>query len=122
MNHKKFVVDECTGPSVSRWLVGEEYDVLCVFTDARGQSDQWILDTAVEQQRVLVTNDKDFGEMLMKSQRRHSGVILLRLTDERPSSKIDLLRRVLGQLKGTIENRLVVATPKTVRIVGIPAS
>jgi len=118
----KFVVEECTGPAVSRWLLRQGWDVLCVFAQARGQSDQWILDTAVAQQRVLITNDKDFGEMLMKSQRRHSGVILLRLDDERPSSKIDLLRRVLGQLKEPLENRLIVATQKTVRIVELPFS
>jgi predicted RNase H-like HicB family nuclease len=38
-----------------------------------------------------------FGEMVFRERKSHQGVILLRLEDERPSNKIRILERLLGQ-------------------------
>jgi predicted RNase H-like HicB family nuclease len=38
-----------------------------------------------------------FGEMVFRDGKSHQGVILLRLEDERPSNKIRILERLLGQ-------------------------
>ena len=84
----KFLVDECTGPSVAAWLRDNGHEVFSVYEDARGVEDDIILQKAFEENWVLITNDKDFGDKVYRNGRLHKGVILLRLEDERALSKI----------------------------------
>lgn len=65
----------------------------------------------------MITNDKDFGELVFRMRKPHKGVILLRLKDERPKNKIAVLRRVLELYSNKLANNFTVATEKTVRIV-----
>jgi predicted nuclease of predicted toxin-antitoxin system len=62
----KFIVDECTGPNVAKWLTQQGNDVYSVADESHGISDEQVLEKAVAEQRILITNDKDFGEMIFK--------------------------------------------------------
>ena len=62
----RFLVDECTGPAVARWLRGENHDVISVFDEIRGADDREVLKKAFEQNLILITNDKDFGELVFR--------------------------------------------------------
>ena len=42
----RFLVDECTGPRVARWLREQGYDVVSVYEQARGMDDDSILEKA----------------------------------------------------------------------------
>ncbi len=80
----RFLVDECTGPAVARWLRDEQgHEVFSVYEEARGAEDDLIIDKAYAEGWILITNDKDFGEKVFKERRPHRGIILLRLEDER---------------------------------------
>jgi predicted nuclease of predicted toxin-antitoxin system len=50
-----------------------------------------VIQRAFAENRILITNDKDFGEKVYREQLPHKGVILLRLADERSAIKIDVL-------------------------------
>ena len=39
----RFLVDECTGPAVARWLRGQKHEVFSVFDQARGVDDDAII-------------------------------------------------------------------------------
>jgi predicted nuclease of predicted toxin-antitoxin system len=52
---------------------------------------QW----ACREQRVLVTNDKNFGARVFEKGDGHCSVILLRLNGERPVIALKVLARVL---------------------------
>ena len=82
----------------------------------RGADDEAVLHAAYAENRILVTNDKDFGEKVYREQRPHKGIILLRLDDERASSKIDTLRRLLAQHADQLADNFVVATETRVRL------
>ncbi len=58
----RFLVDECTGPAVARWLRDLPHEVFSVYEEARGTADDDILDKAYSENWILITNDKDFGE------------------------------------------------------------
>ncbi len=66
--------------------------------------------------RILITNDKDFGEMVFRERRPHKGIILLRLEDERISNKIAVLGRLFEQHADELGGNFVVVTETTVRI------
>ena len=42
----KFVVDECTGPSVAKWLTESGHDVYSVADESRGWTDEQVLQKA----------------------------------------------------------------------------
>ena len=111
----RFLVDECTGPAVVRWLREQEHDVFSVYEQARGVDDDEVLKKAVEENRILITNDKDSGEKVYRERKLHRGVILLRLEDERTTSKIDVLQRLLRDYTGRLADHFVVVTETTVR-------
>jgi predicted nuclease of predicted toxin-antitoxin system len=111
----RFLVDECTGPNVARWLRDKQHDVFSIFDQARGMNDDWIMQKAFEEDRILITNDKDFGEKVYREGHPHHGVILLRLNDERAANKIDVLRRLLQDYPERLPNQFAVVTETRVR-------
>src|SRR5438094_6234912 len=103
----RLIVDECTGPVVARWLESTGHDVVSVFDESPRAPDTSILERAVREDRVIVTNDKDFGEMIFRQRRRHRGVIFLRLIDESPAGKIAALTRFFTEHPDPILGRFV---------------
>jgi len=113
----RFLVDECTGPAVAKWLQRLHHDVFSVYDKARGLDDESILEKANLENYILITNDKDFGELVFRMRKSHKGVILLRLEDERPENKIAVLQRILESYSNKLVNNFIILTEKTVRIV-----
>jgi predicted nuclease of predicted toxin-antitoxin system len=111
----RFLVDECTGPRVARWLRDQLHDVFSVFDEARGSEDDWIIQKAFEESWILITNDKDFGEKVYREGHPHHGVVFLRLADERSTNKIDVLRSLLQNYSDKLTNQFVVVTETRVR-------
>ncbi len=92
------------------------HDVASIFAEDRGASDEAVLRRAVEQDRVLITNDKDFGDRVFRDRERHRGVILLRLEDERAVNKIARLQATFEMFPDGIGGRFVVATEHGARV------
>ncbi|MBN2560830.1 MAG: DUF5615 family PIN-like protein [Phycisphaerae bacterium] len=113
----RFLVDECTGPAVARWLRKQGHEVFCVYSEARGMDDDAVIQKALAEDRILVTNDKDFGEKVHRERRPHKGVVLLRLEDERTSGKINTIRRLLDRYPDRLRGAFVVVTETRVRFV-----
>jgi len=77
--------------------------------------DDDIILKALEENWILITNDKDFGEKVYRDGRLHRGIILLRLEDERSQSKIQVLSRLLKIYPDRLSNTFVVVTEKPCR-------
>ncbi len=60
----RFLVDECTGSVVARWLRDQGYEIFSVYDEVRGISDDDVLQKAFVENWILITNDKDFGEKI----------------------------------------------------------
>ena len=61
------------------------HDVLWIRADAPGSSDPQVLAMAVAENRVLITFDKDFGELAFRARLpAESGVILFRISPSSP--------------------------------------
>jgi predicted nuclease of predicted toxin-antitoxin system len=111
----RFIVDECTGPAVAQWLREQEHDVFSVYEEGRGLDDDEIVRQAFAENRILITNDKDFGEKVYRQGWPHRGVVLLRLDDEQGGIKIDALRRLLVEYADQLADHYVVVTETRVR-------
>ncbi len=81
-------------------------------------TDDAILAKAYSENWILITNDKDFGEMVFREKRPNHGVIFLRLRDERAVSKIDAIEKLLDGYKDQLTGTFVVITETQVRFSG----
>jgi predicted nuclease of predicted toxin-antitoxin system len=111
----RLLVDECCGPVIAQWLRDRGHDARRVGEVSPGLDDAQVLQWACREQRVLVTNDKDFGARVFEKGEGHCGVILLRLTDERPAVALRVLARVLERFGEGVEGRFIVATERRIR-------
>jgi len=111
----RFLVDECTGPAVASWLRDQNHDVFSVFDEARGMDDDGLITKALDENRILITNDKGFGDKIYRDGSLHKGVILLRLEDERPASKIRVVSRLLEKYSSRIPDSFLVVTERQIR-------
>ena len=114
----RFLVDECTGPAVAQWLRLRNHDVISVYDEIRGANDRDVIQKSFEQDRILITNDKDFGELVFHEKKPHKGVILLRLEDERSANKISILKHLLEKYQSSIPGSFIVVTENNIRITG----
>jgi predicted nuclease of predicted toxin-antitoxin system len=111
----RFVVDECIGRHAADWLVSAGHQVIRSPDQDLGASDESILDTAVEHDCILVTCDKDFGDLVFRQALAHHGVILLRLKDEHPTTKVAVLSVLIERYGDLLRDAFVVASEQQVR-------
>lgn len=114
----RFLVDECAGSKVAKWLRDTNYEVFSVFDQMRGMTDDEILAKAADENWILITNDKDFGEMIFRERRTHHGIIFLRLNDERAANKIQVLEKLLENYAEKLPEQFITVTETKVRIAG----
>jgi predicted nuclease of predicted toxin-antitoxin system len=111
----QFLVDENAGVVVARWLRSQGHEVFSVYEEARGIDDDKVIQKAFDENRILITSDKDFGEKVYREHRSHRGIILLRLENERSNNKIDVLQKLLAEYPEQLSDNFIVVTEKLVR-------
>ena len=104
------------GPIVER-LRQDGHVVLYVAEMEPGISDQEILQRANAQMSMLVTADKDFGEMIFRQgQLNAGGVVLLRLAGLSAEKKADIVSSVFHDHETALLQAFSVISPGQVRI------
>ena len=89
------LVDVSTGQAVADAIRGLGHDTLFVRDRDPSMPDADILAWAVAEQRLVVTMDKDFGELIYRSGQPHAGVLLLRLEAARTAEKVRVVTEIL---------------------------
>ena len=112
----RFLVDESAGVAVVGYLRSAGHDVLAVAETMPQADDPDILARAESENRVLVTNDKDFGELVFRDGQAHGGIVLLRLQDESSVNRVRVVKALLEQHADRLAGHFVVATERSVRI------
>ena len=113
----RFIVDECTGSSVAEFLKQNKHEVISVFDDFRGATDDFILKKCFSENYILITSDKDFGEMVFRLNQNHNGIILIRCTPNNFQTRIKVLSKLLDNYSQKIDNNFIVVTNTKVRII-----
>lgn len=73
-----FLIDESCDACMTSILRSNGHDVMAVSESHPGASDSTVIALAVGMARILITEDKDFGQLVYASGHGHSGVLLLR--------------------------------------------
>ncbi len=107
----KFLVDECTGKRLSILLKNAGYDVIFVGDWKPSASDEEVLQKSNQDERILITDDKDFGELVFRLEKPSSGVILIRASTTDPYTRFHLIENLL---KSTDVNKKFIVLRDTV--------
>ena len=104
----KFTADECCDALLVAGLRGDGHDVWYAMESARGADDQTILQQAAANERIVLTEDKDFGELVIRLGLPAYGVVLLRMNPADSGAKFVRLRAVLQQHAARLPSSFVV--------------
>ena len=117
----RFLTDRCAGRRLAQWLRTEGHDVVEAHALGPDPGDRALLERAEAEDRVLVTLDKDFGELIYLRRVSHAGLVLL--PDVRVSQRIEAVRAVIeGHGKALEERAVVTVRGGRIRISHPPSS
>ena len=113
----RFLLDESADARLVVHLQASDHDAVRLVTNyPAGLPDSDVLAIARAEGRILITNDRDFGELVFRHRQPHAGVILFRLGDYAElATKIERLEHVLRFHSHHLDHFLVV-TVRDVRV------
>lgn len=100
----RFLVDVGVGKGIEKHLREEGYDTKAVRDIDPRMEDREIIRIAVSENRMVITMDKDFGELVHHSPMEHSRVLLLRLEDAIGSEKLQVVKHIMKNYSDRIKN------------------
>lgn len=112
----RFLCDQNLERRVSAWLIDIGHDVAVGVVDYDGRLlDPDVLAIAQAERRILVTNDKDFGELIWRRRLPHAGVIFFRMPAATAEQKIERLAVVLRDYANQLD-QFIVVRPTSIRV------
>ena len=112
----KFLLDVCaTSRALHAALTELGHDVLSAHDLFPHASDETVLAFAEEEKRILITEDKDFGELVFLRGLPHPGIV--RLVEMTPMERADAMRFLIERHADAMhDGAIIVVTRKRVRI------
>jgi len=116
----KFLADEsCAGPVIFA-LREAGHDVLAIAEVGKGAADEQVMERALSERRVLITEDRDFGELVYARRRGSAGVILVKFHSRARRAKPAAVVEAVGKLGARLQDGFAVVEPGRVRIARRP--
>ena len=115
----RFLADESCDFAVVRALRDAGFDVAAVGDVAPGAEDHIVTDRAVREDRMLLTEDKDFGQFVFAEGTATGGVLLLRFPATARTAMAQSVVDLVTQHGERLVGRFVVLQPGRVRIGGL---
>jgi len=112
----RIIADESVDQPIVAALRQDGHEVFAVAEFSPSLSDEQVLNEANSRGAVLLTADKDFGELVFRQRRIHQGVILLRLAGCTVQTKAMWAREAIRQHAAKLEQAFAVVTAGSVRI------
>lgn len=111
----RWLVDECVDAELVRQLSRRGHDVVYVAADGSGSTDPQVLRRAREEDRILLTEDKDFGDLVFRFRFALPELVLLRILPEDRAIKGDRLHAAIEQFGTGLIGRYVVVEKSRTR-------
>jgi uncharacterized protein (DUF433 family)/predicted nuclease of predicted toxin-antitoxin system len=103
-------LDESVNFPAAAYLAAQGHDILSIARDVPPSlTDRAVLAIAVRERRVLLTNDRDFGNLVFREALSHAGIVLFRLDRESRAVKLAWLAYVLARHAEDLAHFIVVS-------------
>lgn len=112
----KFFCDESVDNRITLFLKKEGFDISSVHEHFTGIPDEEVLEQAYNLSAILITEDRDFGYLVVQLNQRHKGVVLLRLKNKDIIERCELVKVCLQKYQNEILDNFTVIASDNVRI------
>jgi predicted nuclease of predicted toxin-antitoxin system len=115
----RFVIDEDMPRSTGRILKENGYDVKDIRDyGLRGAADEEIYEFAQKEKAVVLTGDRDFGNILRFPLGEHFGIVISHFPNEMPTAEINnfLLESLKDLSDDDFKGNVIIIEPTKVRI------
>ena len=116
MAELRFLADESCDFVVVRALRSDGFDVVAVAEITTRSDDAEVIEQAHREDRILLTEDRDFGWLVFVSHVASAGVILIRFPSQARNTLAKAVRQVVQEQAGKLSGSFVVIQPGQVRI------
>lgn len=116
MKKNRIVADESVDYSIVKKLRLNGFEVLAICESNPSLRDDEVLSIAVKYKAILITEDKDFGELVYRFNLGHCGILLIRLIDFTSDEKATLVLKAVTQHYKRLKNIFSVLDKKRIRI------
>jgi predicted nuclease of predicted toxin-antitoxin system len=104
----KFLADECCDAGIVASLRATGHDVVYVPERYAGISDDEVLQIAFAEGRILLTEDKDFGELAYRLKKPAYGMILIRIAVQERHRKWPRMEALIAKHQDKLQGHFVV--------------
>jgi predicted nuclease of predicted toxin-antitoxin system len=118
----RLLVDECCDPHLVAALRRAGHDVHYVLEIDSGASDEQLITLSIQQDRILITEDKDFGELAIRHRQSLPGLVLIRIAPENRRRKPARVLALLSKHGGLLSGSYAVVDETRVRLRSIRAT
>ncbi len=112
----RFLADENISRLVIERLRLHGFSVSSIAETSPGASDPQVLQMAKDENLILITEDRDFGELVIRQQLPVRGVVLLELDRLSTAGEADRVETCILEIATQIAGSLIVIEPGRVRI------
>ena len=111
----KFLIDSCISKFAVDELRRKNHDVIWIPEEKRDPGDTVILNRAFQEERILVTADKDFGDLVFVFQRPHP--VIIRLVNIKAKAHGKMILEVIDKYSHELNSKpLITVEPYRIRI------
>jgi predicted nuclease of predicted toxin-antitoxin system len=93
-------------------------DIISISDFSKGLKDEEVVKVANRERRIIVTFDKDFGEIVVKRKLKVQGIIVLRLKPESPEKIADRLTYLLSS-GIELQNSMIIMQQVRIRVIAL---
>ncbi len=111
----KFIADECCDTGLIALLRLDGHDVLYILEKKAGIEDSEVFQDAYNEGRILLTEDKDFGELAYRLRKPAKGIILMRIAVKERQLKWPRLKKLIDNYADRLPGHFVVIDAKKFR-------
>jgi predicted nuclease of predicted toxin-antitoxin system len=116
----RFLADENVSRLVIERLRADGLEVISIGESRSGASDKDVLGAADAEGCILITEDRDFGELVIRQRLGVRGMILLELDRISNAAEADLVTEVISVHADKLSRNLVVIEPGRIRVRPLP--
>ena len=111
----KFLANENFPASSFRVLKNNKWDIEHIGETNMGISDEEVIDLSIQENRIIITFDSDYGELVFKQGYKPKGVIYLRIKKFTPEYPAQLLIELIEEDKLEVEGKFTVIDDNQIR-------
>lgn len=112
----KWLADENVDRQIIDLLRDEGHDVESIAETRRGADDEAVIAVSSAHDAILITSDKDFGELVFRLKRVAAGVILLRLDGMKAADRARRVSAVIRAHGADLAQAFTVVTHAGIRV------